>query len=158
MLWNLNESEDGCVVIFNSIIWFRQFHLFFLLLLCLYCVCHSLTAYGLCPCIFPYLLLRSLVVLKSVKLQEGKGRWLSLDQELVIQNGEIVGTRFPSEHHVLLDARFELPYGERLLCLACILWKQCSRAVCLCEHMKTYSVKTSILSSCVQLANSLSSG
>ncbi|XP_025078268.1 protein unc-13 homolog B-like isoform X7 [Pomacea canaliculata] len=46
----------------------------------------------------------------KVRRQEGKGRWLSLDQELVIQNGEIVGTRFPSEHHVLLDARFELPY------------------------------------------------
>lgn len=44
--------------------------------------------------------------------QEGKGRWLNLDQELVIHNGEIVGTRFATDHSVLLDARFELPYGE----------------------------------------------
>ncbi|KAL8606645.1 hypothetical protein ACOMHN_025744 [Nucella lapillus] len=42
--------------------------------------------------------------------KEGKGRWLSLDQELAIHNGEIVGTRFHTEHSVLLDARFELPY------------------------------------------------
>ena len=52
----------------------------------------------------------SLVV--CVFLQEGKGKWLSLDQELVIHNGEIVGTRFHTEHSVLLDARFELPYGQ----------------------------------------------
>ncbi|KAK7115998.1 hypothetical protein V1264_001757 [Littorina saxatilis] len=42
--------------------------------------------------------------------KEGKGRWLSLDQELMIHNGEIVGTQFPAEHSVLIDARFELPY------------------------------------------------
>ncbi|KAK7467968.1 hypothetical protein BaRGS_00036811, partial [Batillaria attramentaria] len=42
--------------------------------------------------------------------KEGKGRWLNLDQELVIQNGEIVGTQFHTDHKVLLDARFELPY------------------------------------------------
>ncbi|KAL8565273.1 hypothetical protein ACOMHN_001171 [Nucella lapillus] len=42
--------------------------------------------------------------------KEGKGRWLSLDQELVIQNGEIVGTQFNTDYSVLLDARFELPY------------------------------------------------
>ncbi|XP_055956306.1 protein unc-13 homolog B isoform X3 [Patella vulgata] len=42
--------------------------------------------------------------------QEGEGKWLSLDSELIIQNGEIMGTRLPSGHTILIDARFELPY------------------------------------------------
>ncbi|KAI8789182.1 protein unc-13 A, partial [Biomphalaria glabrata] len=42
--------------------------------------------------------------------KEGKGKWLQLDSELVILNGEIVGTRLPTEHRILIDARFELPY------------------------------------------------
>ena len=29
-----------------------------------------------------------------------------------MQNGEIRGTRFPTGHSVLLDARFEIPYGR----------------------------------------------
>ncbi|ESP01324.1 hypothetical protein LOTGIDRAFT_111796, partial [Lottia gigantea] len=44
--------------------------------------------------------------------QEGEGKWLSLDSELIIQNGEIMGTRLASGHHILIDARFELPYGK----------------------------------------------
>ncbi|GFO13544.1 protein unc-13 homolog b-like isoform x12, partial [Plakobranchus ocellatus] len=45
---------------------------------------------------------------------EGKGKWLALDSELVINNGEVVGTRVPTEHRILIDARFELPNGERM--------------------------------------------
>ena len=47
--------------------------------------------------------------------QVGQGRWLQLDSELVIENGEVVGTRLPAEHKILIDARFELPYGEYML-------------------------------------------
>ncbi|GFR73855.1 protein unc-13 homolog B-like isoform X12 [Elysia marginata] len=46
--------------------------------------------------------------------KEGKGKWLPLDSELVINNGEVVGTRLATEHRILIDARFELPYGERV--------------------------------------------
>ncbi|RUS85050.1 hypothetical protein EGW08_007187, partial [Elysia chlorotica] len=46
--------------------------------------------------------------------KEGKGKWLPLDSELVITNGEVVGTRLATEHRILIDARFELPYGERV--------------------------------------------
>ena len=45
-------------------------------------------------------------------LQEGDGRWLSLDSELIMQNGEVKGTRYPTGHSVLIDARFEIPYGR----------------------------------------------
>ncbi|XP_056021804.1 protein unc-13 homolog A-like isoform X10 [Ostrea edulis] len=41
---------------------------------------------------------------------EGDGRWLSLDSELIMRNGKVTGTRFPTGHTILLDARFELPY------------------------------------------------
>ncbi|XP_012935804.1 protein unc-13 homolog A, partial [Aplysia californica] len=41
---------------------------------------------------------------------EGKGKWLQLDSELVMDNGEVVGTRLPTEHRILMDARFEQPY------------------------------------------------
>lgn len=43
--------------------------------------------------------------------QEGQGKWFSLDGELIMKNGEIVGTRGSTGHSILIDARFELPYG-----------------------------------------------
>ena len=48
-----------------------------------------------------------------VHLKEGEGKWLSLDAELIMRNGEPIGTQCPTDHHVLIDARFELPYGKR---------------------------------------------
>ncbi|KAL4227427.1 Protein unc-13 C [Mactra antiquata] len=42
--------------------------------------------------------------------QEGDGKWMSLDSELIMMNGEIKGTRYPTGHSVLIDARFEIPY------------------------------------------------
>ncbi|KAL5004186.1 hypothetical protein ScPMuIL_017642, partial [Solemya velum] len=42
--------------------------------------------------------------------QEGEGKWLSLESELIMHNGEIAGTRTPTGHSLLIDARFELPY------------------------------------------------
>ncbi|UYV77874.1 hypothetical protein LAZ67_15002644, partial [Cordylochernes scorpioides] len=40
----------------------------------------------------------------------GEGEWLSLDAELLVDNGKIVGTRVPTGHSILLEAHFELPY------------------------------------------------
>lgn len=39
-------------------------------------------------------------------------KWYTLDHELVQQNGEVIGTKDPTGHMILLDCRFELPYGE----------------------------------------------
>ncbi|XP_023214439.1 protein unc-13 homolog A-like [Centruroides sculpturatus] len=41
----------------------------------------------------------------------GEGEWLSLDAELVMANGEVVGTKIPTGHSILIEAHFELPYG-----------------------------------------------
>ena len=38
--------------------------------------------------------------------------WLSLDAEQVMENGLVVGTRNPTGDHILLDYRFEMPYGN----------------------------------------------
>ena len=44
--------------------------------------------------------------------QEGAGRWLSLDSELVMKNGEVIGTQAPTGHSVQIDARFEPTTGQ----------------------------------------------
>ena len=44
--------------------------------------------------------------------QEGSGQWIPLDAEQVMENGVVVGTRNPTGDYLLLDCRFELPYGE----------------------------------------------
>lgn len=41
----------------------------------------------------------------------GVCKWYSVDAELVLMNGEVSGTRDPTGHMILLDLRFELPYG-----------------------------------------------
>ncbi|CAH0553608.1 unnamed protein product [Brassicogethes aeneus] len=41
---------------------------------------------------------------------EGKGKWLSLEAELVMRDGEVVGTKMPTGHSLLVDCRFELPF------------------------------------------------
>ncbi|XP_021362642.1 protein unc-13 homolog A-like isoform X5 [Mizuhopecten yessoensis] len=41
---------------------------------------------------------------------EGDGAWLSMYSELILQNGEVAGTRVKTGHEILIDARFELPY------------------------------------------------
>ncbi|XP_067124975.1 protein unc-13 homolog B isoform X3 [Centruroides vittatus] len=40
----------------------------------------------------------------------GEGEWLSLDAELVVENREVVGTKIPTGHSILIEAHFELPY------------------------------------------------
>ncbi|XP_060525961.1 protein unc-13 homolog B isoform X4 [Cylas formicarius] len=44
--------------------------------------------------------------------EEGLGQWLSLDAELVMRDGEVVGTKMPTGHSLLVDFRFELPFGR----------------------------------------------
>ena len=41
------------------------------------------------------------------------GEWMSLDAEQIVQNGIVVGTRNPTGDYLLIDCRFELPYGKR---------------------------------------------
>jgi hypothetical protein len=45
--------------------------------------------------------------------QEGTGQWLSLEAELVMRDGEVVGTKNPTGHSLLVDCRFELPFGKK---------------------------------------------
>ncbi len=44
--------------------------------------------------------------------QEGPGEWIFLDSEVLMKADEIYGTKNPTSHRVLLDTRFELPFGE----------------------------------------------
>jgi len=44
-------------------------------------------------------------------MQSGAGQWLSMDSEIIMKNGEPIGTQGPTGHYVLLDAHFELPSG-----------------------------------------------
>lgn len=45
--------------------------------------------------------------------QEGSGDWTFLDAEVLMKADEIYGTKNPTPHRLLLDTRFELPFGER---------------------------------------------
>lgn len=49
------------------------------------------------------------------QLQEGQGEWLLLDAEVLMKADEIYGTKNPTPHRLLLDTRFELPFGEKIL-------------------------------------------
>ncbi|XP_022247535.1 phorbol ester/diacylglycerol-binding protein unc-13-like [Limulus polyphemus] len=40
----------------------------------------------------------------------GQGQWLSLDAELVMNDGDIIGTKTPTGHSILIEAHFELPF------------------------------------------------
>lgn len=48
----------------------------------------------------------------SFFFQPEEGQWLSLDQELVIEEGEVVGTKVPTGHSLLLEAHFEVGCGK----------------------------------------------
>lgn len=47
--------------------------------------------------------------------QEGPGKWTSLDSEVLMREDEICGTTNPTPHQVLLDTRFELPFGMHMI-------------------------------------------
>jgi hypothetical protein len=42
------------------------------------------------------------------------GKWLPLEADLVMRDGEVVGTKTPTMHAIFIDARFELPYGKNI--------------------------------------------
>ncbi|XP_077287918.1 protein unc-13 homolog A-like [Arctopsyche grandis] len=44
--------------------------------------------------------------------EEGCGRWAPLAGELVVRGSEVVGTAGATGHAILLDCRFELPFGK----------------------------------------------
>uniref|UniRef100_A0A8D2LMI8 Unc-13 homolog B n=1 Tax=Varanus komodoensis TaxID=61221 RepID=A0A8D2LMI8_VARKO len=44
--------------------------------------------------------------------EEGPGEWCPLEAEVVMKGQEVCGTKTPTPHKILLDARFELPFGE----------------------------------------------
>ncbi|KAJ1371890.1 Protein unc-13 B [Parelaphostrongylus tenuis] len=52
-------------------------------------------------------------------------KWLQIDQELETRNGQTVGTSKPTGHNVLVDVRFELPYGESVLLCISFLFISC---------------------------------
>ncbi|XP_076288063.1 unc-13 isoform X11 [Lasioglossum baleicum] len=43
---------------------------------------------------------------------EGAGEWVSLDLELEMRGADIVGTKKPTGHSLLIDCRLELPFGK----------------------------------------------
>ncbi|XP_069948165.1 protein unc-13 homolog A isoform X15 [Cherax quadricarinatus] len=45
--------------------------------------------------------------------EEGEGRWYDLDAERVMENGEVKGTANPTGDSLLLECRFELPWGKK---------------------------------------------
>ncbi|XP_017797575.1 PREDICTED: uncharacterized protein LOC108578708, partial [Habropoda laboriosa] len=43
---------------------------------------------------------------------EGSGQWVSLDSELEMRGTEIIGTKKPTGHSLLIDCRLEVPFGK----------------------------------------------
>ncbi|XP_076546739.1 unc-13 isoform X14 [Osmia lignaria lignaria] len=43
--------------------------------------------------------------------EEGSGQWVSLDSELEMRGAEIIGTKKPTGHSLLIDCRLELPFA-----------------------------------------------
>lgn len=43
---------------------------------------------------------------------ETQGQWYQLDMELILMDGEVAGTKNPTGHMILLDCRFEHPFGR----------------------------------------------
>lgn len=46
---------------------------------------------------------------------ETQGQWYQLDMELILMDGEVAGTKNPTGHMILLDCRFEHPFGRYTL-------------------------------------------
>lgn len=43
---------------------------------------------------------------------ETQGQWYQLDMEIILMDGEVAGTKNPTGHMILLDCRFEPPFGR----------------------------------------------
>ncbi|KXZ75740.1 hypothetical protein TcasGA2_TC035020 [Tribolium castaneum] len=63
--------------------------------------------------------------------EEGNGQWLSLEAELVMRDGEVVGTKNPTGHSLLVDCRFELPFGR---CDPPTGWRSILRGSTVCRN------------------------
>ncbi|XP_030740035.2 protein unc-13 homolog B isoform X1 [Globicephala melas] len=52
------------------------------------------------------------IALKTIRQsdEEGPGEWSTLEAETLMKDDEICGTKNPTPHKILLDARFELPF------------------------------------------------
>ncbi|XP_045418845.1 protein unc-13 homolog B isoform X3 [Lemur catta] len=52
------------------------------------------------------------IALKTIRQsdEEGPGEWSTLEAEMLMKDDEICGTKNPTPHKILLDARFELPF------------------------------------------------
>ena len=61
--------------------------------------------------------------------QEPGGTWFPLHSEVVMENGQILCTRNPTGHRVLIDYRFELPCGK--LKKISVVSSQCAAVVSL---------------------------
>ncbi len=71
-----------------------------------------------------------ITILCFQKVIHGTGKWLSLDAELVMRDGQVVGTKTSTGHELLIDARFELPYGklnhfQKYVCNNGKQWERC---------------------------------
>ena len=51
-------------------------------------------------------------MLLILTMQESDGTWFPLHSEVVMENGQILCTRNPTGHRILIDYRFELPCGK----------------------------------------------
>ena len=70
----------------------------------------------------------------------GAGKWLQIDQDLETRNGQTVGTSKPTGHSVLVDVRFELPFGKhRIKCR-----KKTFFTVCLPDSGKKSSLDSQV--------------
>lgn len=43
---------------------------------------------------------------------ETQGKWYQLDTDVILMDGEVAGTENPTGHMILLDCRFEPPFGS----------------------------------------------
>ncbi|KAI6228994.1 C2 domain-containing protein [Aphelenchoides fujianensis] len=50
------------------------------------------------------------LILELTRWGRGAGRWVQVDQEIETRNGQTVGTCKPTDHSLLVDVRFELPF------------------------------------------------
>lgn len=64
---------------------------------------------------------------------------MSLDAELEMSDGVVTGTRCPTGHYLLIDARFELPFGKFSFMEMCgSFWRNHRRPPCVAfDEMRT---------------------
>lgn len=58
---------------------------------------------------------------------------MSLEAELVMRDGEVVGTKMPTGDSLLVDCRFELPFGK--------LWHAFKKKFCRINPVRAFPLK-----------------